>query len=389
LTFRISPRALGATFFAAVVGLLSVPAASASPTIKLGILDDAQTLNAPGPAFAEYQNLGVQVVRITLRWDQIAPARPAAPADPASYDQARWAKYDQAIIQAKANLPVPIEVFLTILGSPAWANGGRSFQFAPTSLHLQAFAKAAATRYGGNFPDPNSPSTFLPRVRYWGAWNEPNLHTFLRPQWRRINRRWVSTAPTLYAKICNQVFNGVHGAQTADTLERVACGLTSPRGNNIPGASSPSHTPLLFLRGMKRAGAKFDVYGHQPYSLKNSPTWKPSSSHMISLGNISLLVQELTRLYGKKKLWITEYGYETNPPDPQLGVSQATQSNWLKQAFGIAKKHVRIDMFVWFLLRDEIDRNGSAFGVPGWQSGLKTFAGNDKLAYAAFKSLTP
>jgi hypothetical protein len=390
--FRFTTRALCATVSAAVVGALCVPAASAAPGIKLGIFDDAQTLNSPGTAFPDYANLGVQVLRINLLWHEVAPTAPAIPSDPASYDQSKWLPYDNAVKAAAAATP-RIQVMLDILGSPSWANGGKpSFRYAPTGTQLQAFAKAAATRYSGTYLDPNNPGTPLPRVIYWGAWNEPNLSTFLRPQWKRIGGRWVSVAPIQYSRICNQVFNGVHAAQTADAQEKVACGLTSPRGNNLPRASSPSHTPLLFLRGMKRGGAKFDAYGHHPYSLLKSPTWKPSTNHMISLGNISVLVKELTRLYGKKRIWITEYGYQTKPPEPLLGVSPATQAAWLKQAFGIAKAHTRIDMFIWFLLVDEPDLNGPAFGVPGWQSGLRPFSWQPdvtKPAFGVFQSLTP
>ena len=61
----------------------------------------------------------------------------------------------------------------------------------------------------------------------------------------------------------------------------------------------------------------------------------------------------MTRLYGNKRIWITEYGYQTNPPDRIFGVSFANQARYLTQAYGIAKRNPRIDMFLWFLLRDE------------------------------------
>ena len=41
----------------------------------------------------------------------------------------------------------------------------------------QDFATAAAGRFSGSFGGH-------PRVRYWGVWNEPNLSTFLQPQYR-------------------------------------------------------------------------------------------------------------------------------------------------------------------------------------------------------------
>ncbi len=91
----------------------------------------------------------------------------------------------------------------------------------------------------------------------------------------------------------------------------------------------------------------------------------------------------MTRLYGKKRIWITEYGYQTKPPDPIFGVSLANQAKYLTEAYGIAKKHPRIDMFLWFLLRDE----RQAFIESGWQSGLLTATGQKKPAFTAFQRL--
>jgi hypothetical protein len=87
------------------------------------------------------------------------------------------------------------------------------------------------------------------------------------------------------------------------------------------------------------------------------------------------------RSWGSKPVWLTEYGYQTNPPDRIFGVSLANQSRYLTQAYGIARKHPRIDMFVWFLLRDE------KRGAEGWQSGLLTASGAKKPAFAAFQKL--
>ena len=95
-----------------------------------------------------------------------------------------------------------------------------------------------------------------------------------------------------------------------------------------------------------------------------------------------MLVKEVTRLYGNKRIWITEYGYQTNPPDRIFGVSRANQAQYLTQAYGIAKRHPRIDMFIWFLLRDERAAQTRA-GSPG----LLTAAGAKKPAFAAFQKL--
>jgi hypothetical protein len=99
----------------------------------------------------------------------------------------------------------------------------------------------------------------------------------------------------------------------------------------------------------------------------------------VLLGNINELIKELTRLYGPKKLWITEYGYQTRPPDRAFGVSWAKQAAYLRQAVRIARRNPRIDMMVWFLLRDETR-------LGGWQSGLLTATMVRKPAFAAFRA---
>jgi hypothetical protein len=89
----------------------------------------------------------------------------------------------------------------------------------------------------------------------------------------------------------------------------------------------------------------------------------------------------VTRLYGNKRMWITEYGYQTNPPDRIFGVSFVKQAKYMNEAYGIAKRNPRVDMFLWFLLRDE------RRGAEGWQSGLLTASGAKKPAFAAFQKL--
>ena len=66
----------------------------------------------------------------------------------------------------------------------------------------------------------------------------------------------------------------------------------------------------------------FDVYAHHPYyaAPNESPTYVPTgkTKRRIQLGNINTLIAPVTKLYGPKHFWITEYGYQTNPPDKTL-----------------------------------------------------------------------
>jgi hypothetical protein len=103
----------------------------------------------------------------------------------------------------------------------------------------------------------------------------------------------------------------------------------------------------------------------------------------VTLGNFDVLVKDITRLYGNVRIWVTEYGYQTNPPDGAFGVSEAKQALYMRQAWAKLKSHPRVDMFIWFLLRDEqrID--------AGWQSGIYTSRWIRKIARETFESLRP
>jgi hypothetical protein len=352
-----------------------------SGRMLVGVFDDPMTLGTPLKGFPLLSALRSQVVRITLTWRTVALKRPKDPTDPAdpAYD---WTAFDNAVLLAKK---YKVQVLFGIQGTPAWANGRQGARVAPKNFKdLQNFARAAARRYSGTFErkDSDTDQTLLPTVKLWLAWNEPNNPAFLAPQYKRVDGRWMAWSAYEYARICNAVYAGVHSAATG---ERVACGATDPFGNNQPKSARPSISPLAFLRSVKRYGLhRFDAWAHHPYAPtpSDSPAAKPKKLKATSviLGNIGDLVKEVTRLYGGKPIWITEYGYQTRPPDRFFGVSWKTQAKYLAQAYGIARKNPRIGMFVWFLIKDERS-------LAGWQSGFFTASGARKPSYTAFRRL--
>ena len=365
----------------AALAACAVPSASASPALQVGIVEHAEALTGdPAQFFPQLGTLRAQLLRVNLNWGGrigVARRQPKDGADPNDprYD---WTIYDRAVLEAGKQ---GVGIVFSIFGTPVWANGINLPQVAPKRpLHLERFAYAAATRYSGTFRRVDG--VLLPAVRNWIAWNEPNLRLGLIPQYRRIGPdRWVIQSAVDYANICNAIVDGIHASGLRG--QRVACGVTAPRGNNNPRSKKPSVSPLAFLRAMKKAGARgFDAYAHHPYhgGPSEQPTTKPGGRTAVTLGNIDALVRELTRLYGNKRLWVTEYGYQTNPPDRFFGVSFALQARYLTAAFALARRHPRIDMMLWFLLRDE-------YRTDGWQSGLMTASGRRKPAFAAFQRL--
>jgi hypothetical protein len=367
---------------AVLVAAFVAASAHASRYLRVGIYDDAQTLYGPiDQSMASLKQLHVQELRVNLYWGgtfgvaQSRPASATSPSDPA-YD---WTLYDRVVRYANQ---YGMHVLFSVYGTPPWANGGRPLNYAPKrATDLRNFVLAAAKRYGGQFEDGEGGK--LPPVKEWLAWNEPNNPNFLAPQFKRTSKGWTMQSPLDYVKICNAVYQGVHA--TLIRNERVGCGVTGPRGNNNPNSSRPSVSPLAFLRAVKKDGLKqFDAWAHHPYyaGASDQPTTKPVGARgnpatAVTLGNFGDLTKLLIRLYGNKRIWITEYGYQTNPPDSIFGVSYAKQAAYLKQAFAIARKNPRVDMMIWFLLRDEPK-------IGGWQSGLETYGGKHKPSFAAF-----
>ena len=101
---------------------------------------------------------------------------------------------------------------------------------------LRNFAYAAATRYSGHYI-PNTDDfdeVYLPAVRYWTAWNEPS-----NPIWLQQTSGGQVHSPRSYARICTAVWQGVHF--TNFPSEKVACGVTGPRGNNAPRSIAALH----------------------------------------------------------------------------------------------------------------------------------------------------
>jgi hypothetical protein len=367
-----------------------------SSNLLVGINDEGFSLYGdPTTAFTTLKSLNVQVIRVNLywggtKWAVASKSRPSDPTEPGdqAYD---WTIYDRLVRYATQ---FNIKVMFSIVYTPGWANGGKARTVAPTNYNdLVNFSYAAAERYSGLWTappwqqDPSNPTTKLPlpKVNLWTAWNEPNNPVFLTPQYKRVGKTWRVESAFNYAKICNAVYSGVHSPYLGPLPdEHVACGVTDPKGNDAPATSRPSVDPLTFLTAAHKYGMKtFDVYAHNPYpdvGASESPRYVPKgkTKRRIQIGNINTLLALVSKYYGPKHLWITEYAYQTNPPNKHFGVSYKKQAQYLTQSYAIARKNPRIDLMLWFLVRD------NPVGGTGWQSGLETLTGKHKPAWAAF-----
>jgi hypothetical protein len=325
-------------------------AATASRSVQYGIQDDAWLLAGPDPdalpaRIAILKKLGVGIVRYNLQWSTIAATRPAAGSDPddAAYD---WAASD-TVLDALHDAKIP--VLLTVNGTPAWANGGRPPSYAPTSSStFTAFVTAAAERYSW--------------VTKWTIWNEPNQSRWLRPD-----------SPRLYVtRLLNPAYAVLH---------REIPGVQVGTGGTAPRAGSGGVSPLTWLDVLHAAHARFDAYAHNPYPV--SPQETPlggACAHCttVTMATMTRLISKLDGYFGKKPIWLTEYGYQTNPPDRDFGISWAKQALYVSEAALRAYQLPQVAVLIHYLYRDEPD-------IAAWQSGFQTDSGKIKPSFNAFR----
>jgi Cellulase (glycosyl hydrolase family 5) len=320
---------------------LVVPSPSAaSPYARYGIQDDAWLTYGPGTLDQRLDRLdalGVDVVRLTIDWRSVQPRRGTF----------TWARYDDVLNGLHERGIAPL---VTLYGSPSWANGGRPENWAPTSGSTFAeFAAAAAKRY--------------PFVHLWTIWNEPNQVRWLRP-----------TSPRIYVqRLLNPAYVSI---KRSSRRSLVGGGVTAPRG------SRGGVSPVDWIAGMRAAHAKLDAYAHNPYPL--APGETPTSGGCghcttITMSTLPRLLMDVRRAFGTRvRIWLTEYGYQTNPPDRLLGVSFAKQSRYAAEAALRAYQSPRVDILIHYLVQDEPN-------PARWQSGLLTVRDIAKPAYNAFR----
>ncbi|HEV2590776.1 MAG TPA: hypothetical protein VGU02_02680, partial [Gaiellaceae bacterium] len=113
-------RAVLAVIAAAFV--LPVAAAQASPRMPIGFYDDASFRWSADrlPNLAAAEAAGATVIHTNASWATIAPTRPTNPAD--GNDPAYVLSDLDQLVEAAPQYG--LRVYVTIVGTPKWANGG-------------------------------------------------------------------------------------------------------------------------------------------------------------------------------------------------------------------------------------------------------------------------
>ena len=133
---------------------------------------------------------------------------------------------------------------------------------------------------------------------------------------------------------------------------------------------------------MHAAHARLDAYAHNPYPLdpkRESPlTGGCGHCTTITMATLTRLTTLVGRDFPRARIWLTEYAYQTNPPDRLLGVSPALQAQYVGEAAFAAYRAPKVDLLIQFLYRDEPN-------LARFQSGLVSLGNRPKPSLAAFE----
>ncbi len=387
---------------AAALGAIALAPGAAQAQFELGLQDTGFQVGGSNPAaqtaYRALRAIDGSTIRVGLEWAAVAPGgntepagfHPANPADP----KYNWAATDGALRSAAQR---HARVVLTVSTLPAWAE--QSGQPASIRKHFPgtwdpnprqygAFAHAAALRYSGRFPDPLHRGAHLPRVKYWEIWNEENLPLDL-------------TAPNVVAEYRDLLGAAYDSIKAVHPDSLIATGGLAPVSYLAPLSISPLKfaAELLCLRrvgtSFRRSGpcphpARFDIFAMHPYTVAATPTkhaYRYDDVLVGDMGKIASVVRAADKLHTvaprtRHQIWVTEWGWFTNPPNKTIGDSYSRAGRYVAYAM-YEMWHSGVSLVVWLNVADQPSSTASnAFFFNG--GGLYAYSGRAKPSLHAF-----
>jgi Cellulase (glycosyl hydrolase family 5) len=371
------------------------PGAHAARGLEVSIMDDELLLGHPrehiDAQMQVFRALGVDRVRVSAYWDGNAP-EPEATARPFGFDPAdhrdpqyRWQALDRVVDSAAAH---GLRVMLTIsTPAPLWA-AERNHVWRPSPAEFGLFAGAVAARYADV-------------VDLYGIANEPNQGGWLQPQ--SDSRGYA--APHHYRAMVQAAYPAV---KAADPDAVALIGNLASSGSRRAGGRRTPIKPLAFLRAMACVDRRLrpvrrgrcrgfqpvpaDAIGHHPYQFFRPPREGARHRDDVGLADSRRLVRLVDRLARRGRiaasrrldLHLTEFGYQTNPPDPFAGVGLGRQSRWLQEAAYVAWRSRRVRSLNQFRLTDGAVSGAGFSAFREFQSGLMFRDGRAKPAFTTF-----
>ncbi len=377
-------RALAAAALALAAGLGSCggdDTSEPSARSQWSVFEDHDSLVREGVAqrvrtLDELRTLGVDTLRIGIKWNEAAPRplarrRPSFDAtDPGAYPG--FGNYDDLLRRAKA-MGFRVIAYLAP-DTPRWATAakervtGTTVNTRPDPREFGDYAEAVAKRYADD-------------IDLFSIWNEPNHVLFLKPQ---------RESPRIYRALVSAALPRIRAA--APDAE-VLVGETAPVGK--PGTTIG---PAEFIErwlcvrrpcdGLRRLDV--DGFAHHPYG----PTQRvPAKKDIVSLLAIRRLGRYLDRAARAGRIpaglpiYNTEFGLQSNPPDPTVSTTLARQAALVNEKEELSYRYPRLRSYSQYLLYDDPPREGVDEKAvwSGFQTGVRFTDGRRKPAWAAFR----
>ena len=423
------------------LGALLAPAAHASALQTSIMMDDDLLVYrndaTAARALTQMKSLGVDTIRVTVLWSVVAnnarptkaeiaklkgkakekarrQARRFKATNPSTYPRQNWDRYDNLL---KAAADRGIRVYFNVTGpGPLWAStkppkalSKLAATYKPKVGAFKQFVTAVGTRYSGGYRDENGSRGLLPRVSFWSLWNEPNQGGWLTPQWEVHGGQRIPASPALFRELYQAGYQGLVASGHRVDNDVILLGETAPLGSDTQSEKSPMR-PKQFLREVfcigpdgnpytgqaaalrkcddfqKKGPLRANGYAHHPYTKNVSPLLRdasPDSLTMANIGELGDLLDELAAKTGNVAsglpLYMTEFGFETNPPDPFSGIAPALQAKYNVLGEFQAYSNPRVASQAQFLLADvppirTRKRNSKGYWFT-YQSGLFYTAG--------------
>jgi hypothetical protein len=201
---------------------------------------------------------------------------------------------------------------------------------------------------------------------------------------------------------------------TRHASDIILLGETAPLGSSARTERSPMY-PKTFLENLfcvdgngnrahdlgcsdftKNGPLVATAYAHHPYTKYNAPQKKDSSPLAFTMANVGDLTAFLDkiaantgRIQNGMPVALTEFGYETNPPDRFQGISLAKQAEYSNMGDFLAWANPRVITQTQFLLHDagpltQYPKSTKHYWFT-YQSGLYFASGRPKPSMSAYR----
>jgi len=382
-----------------IITALAIPSAASASSSQLSIFQEdrrliGQTHEDPNVVAREIRALGVDIVRTNVIYNRVVKipkARTKPPgfvtSDPSS-PQYDWIYTDQLVDALKAQ---GLGVLMTITTPGPYfstTNPGqctrRPCTVTPKIGEFEDFAEAVVKRYAG-------------RVDYYSIGNEFNLgKNWVTPRFKRSGRTKYDHGAAVYRKMWiagHRAISRFDPSRRNRVLFAETAAVASPlpfirsalcidsKGRALKGK-------LARLQGCSGKVKKLNIGGMavHPYNSGGNGTPRTrvrrktalTMTHMPRLYKLMSQAVRRRRIPGGRGVFLTEFGFQTKPPDTFTNVSPAEQAQYINEADRLFFADRRIKTVNQFELTDPP-------ALIEFNMGLRFTDGTKKPSYDAYR----